>query len=262
MNCHNVGETRLDNLKEINVAYCRECASAPVIQFYICEDCGEPIETDNYSIETAVGPYCLHCTRVRTARQMAENINKSKKEECVQKMKITCEYNAIGRNSLLYGLYELGYSDKELGKIVGLGSSGVANWRWKRNIPPNFEETDKVDTKGRFKPKNIKGSRDIYTHTRDLLIKWKYNIMKNDGFVCQLCGSKKDKEVHHNQETFMDIMKKFLPNRELEKELTWDEKKVIAKKIADYHYSNNVSAITLCHSCHQWIHHLNPISFQ
>lgn len=35
---------------------------------------------------------------------------------------------------------------------------------------------------------------------------------------------------------------------------TIDEKRKIVNKIVDYHITNNVSGITLCHSCHKIEH--------
>lgn len=218
--------------------------------FYICDDCGEAIPQRLDTLQIMQNACCKKCTSKKLAKQMC----KTRNPNYYKKSQKSREHNAVEKNSLFYGLYELGLSDLEIGEIVGLGSSGIANWRWKRNIPPNFEETDKVDAKGRFKPKNIKGSRDIYTHTRAGLIDWKYLIMQRDNFKCVMCGDTNDKEVHHNKEKFMDIMKKFLPNREIEKELTWNEKKRIAGQIVKYHYDNNVSGITVCGSCHRKIH--------
>lgn len=257
-NCHDIGRTRIDIIKENNIRYCKSCELAPTIQFYMCDDCGKAVEIDNYGINKLQNSRCRSCTSRRLAKYMQDTRSPDYHKKAMESF----EYNSIGRNSLVYGLYELGYADKELGGIIGLGSSGVANWRWKRNLLPNFEETEKLNKDGTFKSKNIKGSRDIYTHVRDGLSKWKYNIMKQDKFVCQICGGTKDKEVHHNKETFMNILKKFLPNREIEKGLTWEEKKKIANKIVKYHYDNNVSGITLCGSCHRWIHNLNPLDFQ
>jgi len=214
--------------------------------FYICEECKDIIPTRIDTIKNKTNPICAHCVRVKTALHMTQ----VRTPDYIEKFRESRQYNLIGQNSLYYGLYELGLSDKEIGDITGRKGITIANWRWDRNLSPNFEETDKVNKDGTFKPKNIKGSRDIYTHVRDGLYQWKYTIMERDNFKCQKCGNYGHNEIHHDKEKFIDIVKKFLPNRNIEEELTWDEKKVIANKIIQYHYDNNVSGITLCNKCH------------
>jgi len=218
--------------------------------FYICEDCGEAIPTRIDSIAKKVTPYCGKCSARRLCKDLSERRNKGYRE----KFKESRDRNLIGRYSLYYGLYNMGYTDKEMVDILGMTLSGVASWRIRRSLPPNPSISDDRNSDGTFKLKSIRGSRDIYTHARDGLKDWKYNIMRNDKFKCKMCNGKKNIEVHHNMITFLNIMKIFLPNRDIEKELTWEEKKKIAEKIVKYHYKNNTSGITLCRNCHKDVH--------
>jgi hypothetical protein len=152
-------------------------------------------------------------------------------------------------------LYFDGLTDKEIANRTNSGLSAVQSWRWRRKLSPNHPvNMTGRNEDGTFKPKRVKGSRDVYTHSRDGLKKWKYNILNRDSFTCQLCGSENNLEVHHNKEKFLSILDRFLPERELEKGLSWEEKKIISNKIIEYHYTNNVSGITLCSNCHKNIH--------
>lgn len=80
---------------------------------------------------------------------------------------------------------------------------------------------------------------------------WIYPILIRDGFKCVKCGSNKKLEVHHNDETMSEILKKYVDKT---CEYTFDEKRDIMNKVIDYHISNDVSAETLCISCHSELH--------
>ena len=71
-------------------------------------------------------------------------------------------------------------------------------------------------------------------------------------------------EVHHDKETFSEIMRKIAQKHNWETKLTTaltqenDEifalKQKISNEVAQYHIDNNVSGIVLCKSCHKKAH--------
>lgn len=84
--------------------------------------------------------------------------------------------------------------------------------------------------------------------------KWKFPILKRDGFKCVNCNSEDELHVHHNKETFSDIIKKVMTLDDYENINDHEVKKNIADKILEYHINENVSGITLCKKCHGDIH--------
>lgn len=95
---------------------------------------------------------------------------------------------------------------------------------------------------------------------------WKKPKLMASGFMCQLCNSTKDLEVHHNVESFSSILNK-LANENGWNTSTWksdpnwfddseyqEQKNNIANAVADYHVQNNVSGIVLCEECHKAQH--------
>lgn len=83
---------------------------------------------------------------------------------------------------------------------------------------------------------------------------WKYPILTKDGFKCTQCPNTKDLHVHHDKETFSEIIKKVMTLDDFEKMAEFNKKKEIADKIIDYHIINKVSGITLCLKCHSLLH--------
>lgn len=96
---------------------------------------------------------------------------------------------------------------------------------------------------------------------RRLYTEWKIPRLKLARFQCEQCLGKKNLEVHHNMESFSEIMGR------IAKELGWNDgsaiaqteaslalKTKISEAIADYHIQNNVSGIVLCEDCHNKAH--------
>ena len=82
---------------------------------------------------------------------------------------------------------------------------------------------------------------------------WTYPKLKAANFTCAQCGSKRDLEVHHDQERFATILQKAIvalgePGDDFER------KAMIAEWVADYHVSNDVPGIVLCEGCHVRAH--------
>lgn len=83
---------------------------------------------------------------------------------------------------------------------------------------------------------------------------WKYPILVRDGFKCTQCGHDKDLHVHHDKETFSEIIKKVMTLDDYENLEEFDRKKEVSEKVVQYHIKNKVSGITLCLDCHKKIH--------
>lgn len=83
---------------------------------------------------------------------------------------------------------------------------------------------------------------------------WKYPILCRDLFKCTQCQATKDLQVHHNKETFSDIIKKVMTIEDYEKNEDFNQRKLVVDKIINYHTQNNVSGTTLCRNCHKNIH--------
>jgi hypothetical protein len=99
-------------------------------------------------------------------------------------------------------------------------------------------------------------------NNRKLYTEWKMPKLINAGYKCEKCGlSEGGLHVHHDKETFSDILRKIAkssgwdgnlsskPNKPLE-----DTKNKIAELVAEYHIRENVSGIVLCFRCHEIEH--------
>lgn len=89
---------------------------------------------------------------------------------------------------------------------------------------------------------------------RRLYTDWKYPILERDGFKCTECGNLHNLHVHHNEETFSEIMMKVITEDDLPLLENQDKKYELVSKITDYHIKHYVSGTTLCHDCHAKLH--------
>jgi len=83
---------------------------------------------------------------------------------------------------------------------------------------------------------------------------WKYPILIRDGFKCTECPNTKDLHVHHDKETFSDLIKKVMTIEDYEKIDDFEVKKSIVDKLLKYHIEVQVSGVTLCKECHNKLH--------
>jgi hypothetical protein len=83
---------------------------------------------------------------------------------------------------------------------------------------------------------------------------WKYPILVRDGFKCKTCPNTKDLHVHHNGETFSEIIKKVMTISDYEKIDDFEVKKDVTARVIDYHVNNSVPGETLCKECHNNLH--------
>jgi hypothetical protein len=83
---------------------------------------------------------------------------------------------------------------------------------------------------------------------------WKYPILTRDGFKCTQCPNTKELHVHHDKETFSEIIKKIMTIDDYEKLEEFDRKKEVAERVVEYHIANKISGTTLCSECHNALH--------
>lgn len=83
---------------------------------------------------------------------------------------------------------------------------------------------------------------------------WKFPILKEGKFKCKECKCTEDLHVHHDKETFSEIIKKVMTIEDYENIDDFERKKIIVEKIIDYHVQNKVSGKVLCKVCHNKIH--------
>lgn len=100
----------------------------------------------------------------------------------------------------------------------------------------------------------VSSVQQITRSDKRLYEQWKYPILVRDGFKCTCCNNTTDLHVHHDGETFSEIIKKVMTLDDYEKIDNFEVKKLITDKVIDYHIQNKVSGITLCKQCHNNFH--------
>lgn len=99
----------------------------------------------------------------------------------------------------------------------------------------------------------------------NLYRKWIKPKMILASFSCEVCGCSGGRlEVHHNKETFSEILRKISQKHdwgmklttalEPENEEMFTLKQKISNEVARYHIDNNISGIVLCKACHKKEH--------
>jgi hypothetical protein len=99
---------------------------------------------------------------------------------------------------------------------------------------------------------------------RKLYTEWKYPLLKAAEFKCSVCGDAKELNVHHDQQTFAEIL--HLVAKEYDWPVSIREKFIesnpeilllkekIPDAVAEYHIKNNIHGIVLCIKCHKKLH--------
>lgn len=112
--------------------------------------------------------------------------------------------------------------------------------RW----PPQLSGKDHPNWKG-----GITDTQHLLRGSYDLWKRWKLPILARDDFSCVSCSSKRELVVHHNGETMSEILRRFFYGV-----TEWDDKKSIVDSVVNYHVEHHVSGITLCKTCHNFLH--------
>lgn len=100
----------------------------------------------------------------------------------------------------------------------------------------------------------VSSVQQIARSDKRLYEQWKYPILVRDGFKCTQCTKETDLHVHHDVDTFSEIIKKVMTLDDYEKINEFEVKIKITDKVIDYHIQNNVSGKTLCRECHNKLH--------
>lgn len=104
------------------------------------------------------------------------------------------------------------------------------------------------------------GVSNLQQRTRAALYsKWSRPIMSRDRFKCQMCHSAKggDLCVHHDAERFAVILSKIVAGRDVSA-MSFEEQGLVVDEVVRYHQTENVSGITLCRTCHDAVHAMDP----
>lgn len=100
------------------------------------------------------------------------------------------------------------------------------------------------------------GSSELQPLARSYLHKvWVYPKLLAAKFTCQACGSSDNLCVHHDQERFAPILQKGMSA--ITDDGTVERKMRVARWVADYHITEQVSGIVLCYDCHMQAHALD-----
>lgn len=100
----------------------------------------------------------------------------------------------------------------------------------------------------------VSSIQNVARNNPRLYSEWKYPILIRDQFKCQRCPETTNLHIHHDAETFSEIIKKVMTIDDYENIDDYSRKVLISDKIVDYHVKNNVSGMTLCNKCHQELH--------
>lgn len=135
----------------------------------------------------------------------------------------------------------------------------------KNGTVPTLSGPDSPQWKGGISPLYA-----VCNSNKKLYKYWKFPILVSANFTCQICkASRNDSpravlEVHHNNETMSNIVKKTAKDHKWENTLAlrlpvddiqiYDLKQEIAEAVANYHIENNVSGLVLCVKCHKREH--------
>jgi hypothetical protein len=101
----------------------------------------------------------------------------------------------------------------------------------------------------------VSSIQQIARGNKRLYDEWKFPILKRDDFKCTKCGSSDKLHVHHDDIEFCDIIQIIiLENKGLAESDEYEDKKLLAEKVIDYHKEKDVSGTTLCYKCHNELH--------
>lgn len=131
--------------------------------------------------------------------------------------------------------------------------------QWEDGIIKPLYGEDSSQWKGGISPlqHSARSNKKLYQE-------WIYPKLINSGFKCSRCSNNKDLHVHHDKETFSEIINKIAKENNWELASTVDLinpnqellelKNKIIELVSDYHIEKNISGIVLCKACHKKEH--------
>lgn len=199
-----------------------------------CLKCGTDMQL---SYKKRINRYCsTRCSNIgrfqskETRRKRSESmkgkgLGRKLSKEHIEKMRIAL----TGRN-------HTAETKRKISKALKGKYTGENHWSWigdRRLLKQTFTDTIRKSNK---------------------YVDWRTDIFERDGYCCQICHDRSGlghsiRVVAHHIKSFNDIL--------------------IENKINNYNDAMNCSelwdnenAMTLCESCHMWVHRLNPLDFQ
>jgi hypothetical protein len=139
----------------------------------------------------------------------------------------------------------------------GIMSSDVERNNRSKKMKAQWESKNIVPLYGKDSSRwqgGVSSINQIARASTVLYKEWKYPILVRDGFKCTQCPNTKDLHVHHNKESFSEIIKKVMTFDDFEKLEEFNRKKEVADKVVAYHVDNEVDGVTLCKECHNVLH--------
>ncbi|TSA28589.1 hypothetical protein D4R71_00355 [bacterium] len=160
-----------------------------------------------------------------------------------------------------------GQNNKEAGGHLGLktGKRKYIKKGYNTNSAENIKVKFKkghLPTKGCFKKGQFSGKNNPHwkggiTSLVDLIRKlpeykqWRYEVFKQDGFICRHCGKNRILEAHHKK-AFAKLMQEFL--RVYNQFSPIDDKETLVRLALAYQpFWDLANGLTLCVDCHQKI---------
>ena len=217
--------------------------------FRICNDCGNTREIQRQSYIKGLKKdkhFCLSCMQKgkRNHNYKVNPWNKGLNKEIDDRIKNAAIKDAEAKRG--QNPWNIGKTYEEL-----MGKSWADNFKNKVSVSksgiPNYKNRKELS-----KSKSASYFRKM---CRKLLYsEWTSRILKRDNYTCQLCGYKKDLEVHHIRR-FSDILYTVAERLNLDlddyKEFTNDEFNTFREEVIKEHKLED--GITLCRECHKGV---------
>jgi hypothetical protein len=192
--------------------------------FYICEDCKEAIQQRLDTIKNMKWVLCRNCSNKKRSRDNRDKIREA-------------TFNQMKNGNWVLGNITPEQEERRAKHFSETMKKKYASGELKTWNKGMTGELSHMWIKDRTKVKYKEQERIRKSYKNKI---WRRKVFRKDGFSCQICHDKSRKNhpvilnAHH--------IKSFIEYPKFR-----------------FKVSNG---ITLCKSCHVWIHNLNPLSFQ
>jgi len=203
--------------------------------FYICDGCGEAIRQRLDTIKNMKWVLCRTCSNKKKGRDNRDKISKGMKRwwdevDYEDRKQLTNHLRTKGVIKKRAKIVKNGYDE---GKYIiwNKGMKGKDSHMW-------IDDRSKVKEPLNYQ---IRGCMDMKN--------WRIDIFIRDKHTCQVCHQKGGDLNAHHITPFADIINNH--------NITTYKQALKCKPLW-----NIDNGITLCESCHKWVHTLDPLSFQ